>query len=145
MIDKKKTDLQNFNFLPFALLVFLIYREAKSKRWLRVSFFLDFRNFIFASSAARIKKYSQVINISIESYKFLFWHGKKFEIRIAIFLWKTDRKNSKILNLVCVNTQNFKKLNFVCLFSTDISQAWFRFFLVPKQKLIAFDWYINHL
>ena len=32
-------------------------REAKFKTSLRVGFFLDFRNFVFASSAARIKKY----------------------------------------------------------------------------------------
>ena len=31
-------------------------REAKFKTSLKVGFFLDFRNFIFASSAARIKK-----------------------------------------------------------------------------------------
>ena len=33
-------------------------REAKFKTSLGVGFFLDFRNFIFASSAMRIKKYS---------------------------------------------------------------------------------------
>jgi hypothetical protein len=33
----------------------LIIREAKFKTSLRVDFFLDFRNFIFASSPARIK------------------------------------------------------------------------------------------
>ena len=38
-------------------------REAKFKTSLRVGFLLDFRNFIFASSAARIKKYLWVINI----------------------------------------------------------------------------------
>jgi hypothetical protein len=32
--------------------------KNKSKTSLRVGFSLDFRNFIFASSAARIKKYS---------------------------------------------------------------------------------------
>ena len=38
---------------------FQILRDAKFKTSLRVGFFLDFRNFIFASSAAaRIKKYS---------------------------------------------------------------------------------------
>ena len=87
----------------------------------QVGFSFDFGNFIFASSAVTIKKYSQVINILIESYKFLFLHRKKFEIRIVIFLWKADKLNSKISNLVCY-TQNFKKLNFVCLFSTEISQ-----------------------
>ena len=33
------------------------FREAKFKTLLRIGFFLDFRNFIFASSAGRIKKY----------------------------------------------------------------------------------------
>jgi hypothetical protein len=37
---------------------FFIFREAKFKTSLRVGFFLDSRNFIFASSPARIKKYS---------------------------------------------------------------------------------------
>ena len=35
----------------------LANREAKFKTSLRVGFFLDFRNFIFASFAARIKNY----------------------------------------------------------------------------------------
>ena len=34
-----------------------IYRDAKSKTSLRVGFFLDFRNFLFTSYAAKIKKY----------------------------------------------------------------------------------------
>ena len=57
----------------------LILREAKFKTSLRVGFFLDFRNLIFASPAAIIKKCLLVINISIESYKFLFQHGKKLK------------------------------------------------------------------
>ena len=36
------------------------HREAKFKTSLRVGFFLDFRNFNFASSTARIKKYSYI-------------------------------------------------------------------------------------
>ena len=36
---------------------FKVYREAKFKTSLGVGFFLDFRNFIFASFPARIKKY----------------------------------------------------------------------------------------
>ena len=59
---------------------------------------------------------------------------KKFEIRFVIFLWKTDKRNSKISNLVCVNTRNFKKLNFVCLSSTEISQKILKFYWKKFRK-----------
>ena len=60
--------------------------------------------------------------ISIESYKFLFWHGKKFEITIVIFLWKTDKLKSKISNLVCVNTHKISKSwIFLSVFHRNIS------------------------
>ena len=45
-----KNFMKNFHYLE--------YREAKFKTSLRVGFFLDLRNFTFASSSARIERYS---------------------------------------------------------------------------------------
>ena len=79
------------------------FREANFKTSLMVGFSLEFRNFIFASPAARIKKYSLVINISIESYKFLFWHGKKNRNQSYYISVENRQKKFNFLKLcVCV-------------------------------------------
>ena len=90
-------------------------REAKSKTSLRVGFFLDFINFIFASFAARIKKYLWMLNISIQSYKFLFWHGKKSKSELWYFCGKQTNK-IQLFEILCVLTHTrFEILEF-CLF-----------------------------
>ena len=82
----------------------LANREAKFKTSLRVGFFLDFRNFIFASFAAKIKKYLQVINISIESYSFYFGMGKNRNQNCDISVENRQTKFSFLKFCVCVNT-----------------------------------------
>ena len=65
---------------------------------------------------------------------------KKFEIRIVIFLWKTDKLNSKISNFVCVNIHKISKswILFVC-FPQKYYNSDFKFFPCQNKKLIAFD------
>ena len=62
------------NDLFWLLINFYKNREAKFKSALRVDFFLDF---FLQVPQRELKKYSLVINISIENYKFLCWHEKK--------------------------------------------------------------------
>ena len=70
---------------------------------------------------------------------------KKSHLTIFIFLWKTDKLNSKVSNFEYVETQNFKKLNLVCLFFREISKLWDDFFYGAKIELQAFNWYVKHL
>ena len=76
-----------------------------------------------------------MINILIESHKFLFWHGKKFwNQNCDISMENKQTKFHDFKSCVCQHTENFKKLNFVCLFSWKISQFWFQIFFPCQNR-----------
>ena len=101
-LHKKEDKKDPGRFTIFFIAILFTFREAKFKTSLRVGFFFDFRKKIFFS---RIKKSLYVIlNISIESYKFLFWHKKKSKSDLWYFCGKQINKIQfwEIL-CVCVN------------------------------------------
>ena len=109
-------------------------REAKFKTSLRVGFFLDFRNFIFASSAARIKKYSyRWLIYQSKAISFHFSTEKNLKSELWYFCGKQTNK-IQLFEILCVHTQDLKSWNLVCLFSTEILQFWFQFFFRAKTE-----------
>ena len=54
-----------------------------------------------------------MINSSIESFDFLFWHEINFWLRFLKILWKTDKVNFTSSNLMCVYTHSkFQNIKF---------------------------------
>ena len=86
-------------------------REAKFKRALRVHFLTHFTKNVCHFLTPKVKNGTDMINQSIESSDFLFWH-EKFLIRFLKILWETDKVHFTSSNLICVYThpqsQNMK-------------------------------------
>ena len=88
--------------------------------------------------AMRIRIDPDMINISIQSFDFLFWREKKIGLRFWKILWETDKLYSKYSQLECVYLK-FKIWNFVCLFPTIFSKIWVQFFFHVKIENKSFS------
>ena len=101
---------------------FFAYREVKFKRTLRLQFWLIFQNLFCRWHTSKLWSDPDMINPSIESSDFLFWRVKKFFRLIFENLWKTEKVNFTISNLMCVYThskfQNMKFSNILKIFFT---------------------------
>ena len=74
-----------------------------------------------------------MINPSIESSDFLFWHKKKFQVGFLKILWETDKVNFTSSNLVCVYTHpKFQNMKFSLSVFDKIFKNPTQNFFMPK-------------
>ena len=89
-----------------------LYRDAKFKRAFRVHFLTHFTKNFCRFLTPKVKSGTDMINPSIESSDFLFWHGK-FGIGFLKISWKTDKVHFTSSNLMCVYTHpKFQNMKF---------------------------------
>ena len=82
----------------------LIFREAKFKRALRVHFLTHFTKNFFRFITPKVKSGTDMINPSIESSDFLFWHKKILSWILENFVENRQTKFHILKFRVCVNT-----------------------------------------
>ena len=82
----------------------LIFREAKFKRALRVHFLTHFTKNFCRFLTPKVKSGTDMINPSIESSDFLFWHEKMLSWIFENFVENRQTKFHILKFRVCVNT-----------------------------------------
>ena len=85
----------------------------KFKTAIRLQFWLNLKNLFCRFLTSKLWNHPDMINPSIKSYDFLFWHEKTFFNLIFENLWKTDKVNFTSSNLMCVYTHSkFQNMKF---------------------------------
>ena len=109
------------------------YRDAKFKMALRLQFWLLLQNLFCRFLTSKLWSDLDMINPSIESSDFLFWHVKNFLSLIFENLCETDKVISTSSNLMCIYTHSkFQNMEFSLSVSHKIFKIWVTFFLMSK-------------
>ena len=102
----------------------------KFKRALRVHFLTHFTKKFCRFPTPKVKSGTYMINPSIESSDFLFWHKKNFWVGFLKILRETDKVHFTCSNLVCVCVYTHPKFQNM-KFSLSVSH---KFFKNPTQN-----------
>ena len=123
--QKKKLFFDKKLLVVFRQLYFQYHAFQHHHTYLFRLVFLHFTKNSCRFLTPKVKSDTDMINPSIESSDFLFWHEKIWD-RIFENFVETDKVHFTSSNLVCAcvftHTLNFKIRNLLCLFSTKFSK-----------------------
>ena len=91
-------------------------REVKFKRALRLQFWLNLQNLFCCFLTSKLWSDPYMINPSIKSFDFLFWHEKILNLIFEDFVGNRQTKFHILKFRVCVNTHSIWtcEIQFVC-------------------------------
>ena len=123
-------------------------REGNSKGRSGYTFLLILQKNFCRFLTPKVKSATDMINPSIESFDFLFWHKKKFWVGFLKILSKTDKPNFIFWNLGCVYTHKIwtREMYFAC-FPQNFQKSDFKFFhaKIENQSFRLMGWsYLYH-
>ena len=94
----------------------------------------------------KVKSDTDMINPSIESSDFLFWHEKILSWVFEDFVKNRQTKFHILKFRVCVNTHTkFELVKCTLSISHTIFKNPTPNFFMPKEKIRAFDWWVDHI
>ena len=145
----RKDLIENVTYSPLKIDLYSVsqisLKRRNSKQHLGYVFWVNLQKPFCRFLTPKVNSGTDMINPSIESSDFLFWYKKIWSRIFENFMKSRQIKFHEFKFSVCSHTLNFKIWNLVCLFLTKFSKLKLKIFLMPKQKIRDFDWWVDHI